>query len=192
MKRPTPKNSAFGLAVLATALSAGCSSTPSNTQRGAASGAAVGALAGAIIGNNRGSGNAASGAAIGAAAGAIAGGAMGRRADRQQGDGSAGTAYGSSGSAYGSAYDSEEAAATTNIYVEGNPPLPPAPQPESISPQPASNAVWIPGYWSFENGDRYAWTSGHWEIPPQGARVYQPPQWRRQGNGYVYVRGYWR
>jgi len=181
MKHLTSKQSALVVAVLVASVSPGCSSNPSNTQRGAAGGAAVGALAGAIIGNNRGSGNAASGAAIGAAAGAIAGGAIGRNADRQQQRAGA-----------SSAYDSEEAGATTNIYVEGAPPVPPAPLAESISPQPASNAVWIPGYWSYDNGGRYTWLNGHWEIPPAGARIYQPPQWRRQGNGYVYVRGYWR
>jgi hypothetical protein len=161
--------------LLTLGLGSGCSSTPSNTQRGAAGGAALGALAGAIIGNNRGSGNAASGAAIGAAAGAIAGGAIGHNQDRR--------------AASSNGYPD---AATTNIYVEGQPPLPPAPIAESTSPQPGSNTVWIPGYWSYENGNRYVWMAGHWEVPPPGATAFQPPEWRRQGNGYVYVRAYWR
>jgi uncharacterized protein YcfJ len=177
MKRLTPRQTALTLTVIAASLSPGCSSTPSDTQRGAAGGAALGAVAGAIIGNNRGSGNAASGAAIGAAAGAVAGGALGRRSDRQR----------AAASTYG-----YEDGAVTNIYVDGGPPLPPAPLAESVTAQPTSEAVWIPGYWSFESGDRYEWVSGHWEIPPRGARSYQPPQWRRQGNGSVYVRGYWR
>lgn len=162
---------------LTVALTSGCSSNPNNTQRGVAGGAALGAVAGAIIGNNRGSGNAASGAAIGAAAGAIAGGAIGHNQDRR--------------AAQSSGYGYPEAAAT-NIYVNGQAPMPPAPMAESIPPQPAGNVVWIPGYWSYDSGDRYAWMPGHWETPPAGARYYQPPEWRQQGNGYVYVRGYWR
>jgi phage tail tape-measure protein len=177
MKPTLSQQSAIVLAALAVTVGAGCSSTPNNTQKGAAGGAALGALAGANIGNNRGSGNAASGAAIGAAAGAIAGGAIGHNQDRR--------AASSNGTGYADA-------AVTNIYVNGQPPMPPAPIAESISPQPASNAVWIPGYWSYDNGNRYVWVAGHWEIPPQGAVSYQPPEWRRQGNGFVYVRGYWR
>jgi len=176
MKSLTPHQTAALLTLVASSILAGCSSTPSNTQRGAAGGAALGAIAGAIIGNNRGSGNAASGAAIGAAAGAVAGGALGRNADRK--------------TATDSAYGNEQAA-VTNIYLEGPPPLPPAPQAETVPPQPDSKSVWIPGYWTFESGERYVWVPGRWEIPPRGARSYQPPQWRQQSNGYVYVRGYW-
>jgi hypothetical protein len=176
MKPLTPRQKALTITMITTSLCAGCSSS-SNTQRGAAGGAAIGAVAGAIIGNNRGSGNAASGAAIGAAAGALAGGALGNRADRQESS--------SSGYSYGEA-------AATNIYVEGSPPVPPAPLAESVTSQPSSDAVWIPGYWTYESGSRYEWVSGRWEIPPRGARAYYPPHWKREGNGAVYVRGHWR
>jgi phage tail tape-measure protein len=176
MKHLTPCQKALTITAIAATLSTGCSSS-SNTQRGAAGGAAIGAVAGAIVGNNRGSGNAASGAAIGAAAGAIAGGAIGNRADRRE----------RSASAYG-----YEDAAVTNIYIEGSPPVPPAPLAESITRQPSADALWIPGYWTFENGNRYEWVSGRWEIPPRGAHAYYPPYWKREGNGAVYVRGHWR
>lgn len=176
MKKLTRGPQACVLALLVGSLAAGCSSTPSNTQRGAAGGAALGALAGAVIGNNRGSGNAASGAAIGAAAGAIAGGALGNRADRREANAS---------------YPSNDPA-VTNIYVTDAPPVPPAPRAEAVTPQPTSGAVWIPGYWSYESGRNYEWVAGHWEIPPAGTRTFQPPEWRRQNNGYVYVRGHWR
>jgi hypothetical protein len=176
MKPLTLKPTPTLLALLAASMLAGCSSTPTNTQRGAAGGAAIGALAGAVIGNNRGSGNAASGAAIGAAAGAIAGGALGRKSDQQ--------------ARSDRTYDGESAA-VTDIYLEGPPPMPPAPLAETIPAQPSSNSIWIPGYWSFENGDRYSWVQGRWEVPPRGARAYQPAHWRQQGNGYVYVRGFW-
>lgn len=176
MKTFTPRQTAFALTAIATSLCAGCSGTPSNTQRGAAGGAAIGAVAGAIIGNNRGSGNAASGAAIGAAAGAIAGGALGRRSDRQQ---EPNTPY------------NPQAGTATDVYVEGAPPLPPAPLAENITPQPSSSSVWVPGYWTYESGDRYEWVAGHWVVPPSGARTFQPPHWRQQGSGSVWVRGHW-
>lgn len=179
MKIDTPFCRACLLSFLAGSLLAGCSSTPSNTQRGAAGGAALGALAGAIIGNNRGSGNAASGAAIGAAAGAIAGGAIGHSRDKRE-------------AAYNNSTSSAENAAVTNIYVEGQPPLPPAPQAETVTTRPSSDAVWVPGYWSYDSGQNYSWVAGHWEIPPSGYSTFMPPQWRPQGNGYVYVRGHWR
>jgi hypothetical protein len=178
MKIDTPPSRACLLSFLAGSLLAGCSSTPSNTQRGAAGGAALGALAGAIIGNNRGSGNAASGAAIGAAAGAIAGGAIGHSRDKRE-------------AAYNNPSPAENAA-VTNIYVEGQPPLPPAPQAETVTTRPSSDALWVPGYWSYDSGQNYSWVAGHWEIPPSGYSTFMPPQWRPQGNGYVYVRGHWR
>lgn len=179
MKNLHPRQQAAVLLLLIVSLGAGCSSNPSNTQRGVAGGAALGALAGAVIGNNRGSGNAASGAAIGAAAGAIAGGAIGHNADKRQ------------RTATSSGYASQNPNAT-NIYVQGQPPLPPAAQAESVTPRPTNEAVWVPGYWSYENGNSYSWVAGHWEIPPAGYRTFQPPQWERQGDGYVYVRGHWR
>lgn len=178
MKTLRPQQQASLLLLLVVSLGAGCSSSPSNTQRGVAGGAALGALAGAVIGNNRGSGNAASGAAIGAAAGAIAGGAIGHNADKRQ------------QSPTSSTVSSDPNA--TNIYVQGSPPLPPAARAESVTARPTDEAVWIPGYWSYENGRDYSWVSGHWEIPPAGSRTFQPPEWRRQGDGYVYVRGHWR
>ena len=176
MKTLHPRQQACVLLLLVTSLGAGCSSNPSNTQRGVAGGAALGALAGAVIGNNRGSGNAASGAAIGAAAGAIAGGAIGHNADKRQRTSGA----------------SSQDPHATNLFVQGQPPLPPAAQAESVTPRPTDEAVWVPGYWSYENGRSYAWVAGHWEIPPAGYRTFQPPQWQRQGDGYVYIRGHWR
>lgn len=178
MRPQSPQKQVWILGSLALALGAGCSGPTNNTQRGAAGGAAVGAIAGAIIGNNRGSGNAASGAAIGAAAGAIAGGALGHRRDVEEGR--------RSGGGNDPTYD------TAVVTVQGAPPLPPAPLVETVPPQPSGNAVWIPGYWSFENGQSYGWVAGHWEIPPAGYRTYVPPHWIQQGGTSTYVRGSWQ
>lgn len=179
MKAITPRQRIMAVALIATGLLPGCSGPSNNTQRGAAGGAALGALAGAVIGNNRGSGNAASGAAIGAAAGAIAGGALGHSRDVQDRRAT-------------STYEADSQAAT-NIVVRGSqPPMPPAPMAENMQPRPSPDAVWIAGYWSYENGTNYAWVPGRWEIPPSGYRYFQPPHWAQRGDDYVYVRGYWQ
>lgn len=180
MKRFSQKQRTFTLVLTAVSLTAGCAGPTNNTQRGAAGGAVLGGLAGAIIGNNRGSGNAASGAAIGAAAGAIAGGALGHSKDKREAQ-AAGTYSSGAG-----------APAATNITVTGAPPMPPAPVMENQPPRPNSSAVWVPGYWSYANGMSYVWVPGRWEIPPPGSSSFQPPYWMQQGNGHVYVRGYWR
>lgn len=181
MKRLTPKTQAFTLLLSITALTTGCSGPANNTQRGAATGAALGGIAGAIIGNNRGSGNAASGAAIGAAAGAIAGGAYGHTRDKREAQ--------TTGS--GTTYASEDQA-MTSIVVSGAPPLPPAPIAETMPQRSDSMAVWVPGYWSYENGSSYVWVPGRWENPPRGRTTFQPPYWAQQGSNHVYVRGHWR
>jgi uncharacterized membrane protein len=157
-----------------TLFSAGCVGTGPNTQAGAVSGGMLGAIAGAIIGNNTGSGNSAEGALIGAAAGAILGGTMGNQADHQQG-----TIYGS------------QREATTTVVSTMPPPPPAVAPPEVVSARTAPEAIWIEGHWVY-NSQGYYWEPGRWEIPPPRYRQYVAPHWERQGEGYVYIRGYWR
>jgi hypothetical protein len=68
---------------------------------------------------------------------------------------------------------------------------PPAPRVEAQSPPPATGAVWVPGYWGWNNG-QYDWVAGHWE---QGRTGYAwiPYRWeqvngRWQLNGGTWVR----
>jgi hypothetical protein len=68
---------------------------------------------------------------------------------------------------------------------------PPPPRYEPMTPQPASDHVWIPGYWAWQNGQRL-WMAGHWEIPPHTGARWVSPRWERQGDGYVFVQGYWQ
>jgi hypothetical protein len=166
--------SAMALSVLGT----GCVGTGPNTQQGAVTGGALGALAGAIIGNNSAGHNGFAGALIGGAAGAIAGGTLGNSVDNQRG-----TLYRyPEGSGY-------------RYYRYGNEvqqvPPPPRPVSEAVSAPPAPNALWIPGFWSYD-GRGYTWIGGHWEIPPPNARSYVAAHWQNQGGGYAYVPGYWR
>jgi hypothetical protein len=75
------------------------------------------------------------------------------------------------------------------------PPPFPLGKPRQLKPiRPAPEAVWVEGYWSYMGhlGSPYEWMSGHWEIPPPGARTWVPGDWQRFGNNFVYVRGHWR
>lgn len=160
------------------ALLTGCVGTGPNTQQGAVGGAALGALAGAIIGNNSGSHNGAGGAAIGALAGALAGGTLGNAKDNEE------------GTLYTYQQPQRRGYYRTEVIQQG-PPAAPAPISEVVPPAPAANAVWIPGYWDF-NGTGYAWSAGHWEIPPPMSTTYIAAHWETRDYVNVFVRGYWR
>lgn len=161
------------ISLTAAMLLSGCVGSGPNTQQGAVGGVVAGALVGGIIGNNRGSGNAASGAAIGAVAGGLAGATVGNSLDHQRG-----TLY-------------TQPDARTEVVVQQPPPTPPPPR-EIVTVRPAREAVWVEGYYAYAGGNRYDWIPGHWEIPPPRYHSYVRPGWQRRGNGYVYVRGYWR
>lgn len=172
-----PKNILLPSVALAALLS-GCVGTGPNTQQGAVGGAALGALAGAIIGNNSGSHNGAGGAAIGALAGALAGGTLGNAKDNEE------------GTLYTYQQPQRRGYYRTEVIQQG-PPAAPAPISEVVPPAPAANAVWIPGYWDF-NGTGYAWSAGHWEIPPPMSTTYIAAHWETRDYVNVFVRGYWR
>ena len=143
-------------------------------------GLVVGAVAGAVIGNNSRGGNTLGGALIGATVGAIAGGTLGNSVDNQRG-----TLYGYPEAQGYRSYRYERMA-------QAMPPPPPPPQvTETVGASPAPNALWVPGYWSF-NGNSYIWLGGHWEIPPPNVRAYVAAHWENRRDGYVYVPSYWR
>lgn len=164
----------FGFAALVPVLFSGCVGTGPNTQQGAVTGGALGAIAGAIIGHNSRGGDALGGAILGGTAGAIAGGTIGNSVDHQQ----------------GTLYDQPSRGHRPRAG-RSSPPPPPAPLAEAIPPAPATNAVWIPGAWIFD-GRAYAWSAGHWEIPPPNAQTYVAAHREWQGDHYVVVPGYWR
>jgi hypothetical protein len=66
-------------------------------------------------------------------------------------------------------------------------------RPEELSPtsQPFPDAVWLPGYWVWQN-DQYVWLNGRWERPPHPGAAWVEPRWEQRENGYVFVEGYWR
>ncbi len=163
------------LALTLSALFTGCVGTGPNTQQGAVAGGAAGAVAGAIIGNNSRGHNTAGGALVGGLIGAVAGGTIGNSLDQQR----------------GTLYHTEAEARTRVVVAE--PPPPPPPEREVIVERPAPDAIWVRGYWAYTGeGRRYVWVAGHWEAPQPQYRTFVQPHWSRQGDGYVYVQGYWR
>ncbi|MFQ3651016.1 MAG: hypothetical protein SNJ75_11835 [Gemmataceae bacterium] len=73
------------------------------------------------------------------------------------------------------------------------PKAPPEPIPE-VPPEEApqgEGAVWIPGYWAWDEdrGD-FLWVSGIWRIAPPG-RKWVPGYWSRTDSGYAWVSGFW-
>ena len=80
----------------------------------------------------------------------------------------------------------EPAAPTRGMVVSG----PPPPLQQDVpSPQPAPQAVWVPGYWHW-TGAQYTWIPGHWETPPPGV-VWAAPRYTSQDGSTVYEPGSW-
>ena len=56
-------------------------------------------------------------------------------------------------------------------------------------PQAFSEAVWIGGYWTWQ--DRWVWASGRWAAPPQPYLVWANPYYENRNGGVVFVTGHW-
>jgi YXWGXW repeat-containing protein len=68
---------------------------------------------------------------------------------------------------------------------------PPAPMNEYQPPMPFGNALWIPGYWHWNN-IRFAWVAGRWSARPP-LFYWEPHRWVRSPDGrYREQPGYWR
>ena len=66
---------------------------------------------------------------------------------------------------------------------------PPPPQNEPIPPAPSPDAVWIPGYWNWSNG-QYMWTPGRYEAGRVGYR-WVPQRWENVGGQWHMTGGAW-
>jgi hypothetical protein len=175
------KSAILASGLMLVTLLTGCVGTGPNTEQGAITGGALGALAGGIIGHNSRGGDAFGGALLGAAAGAVAGGVIGNNVDQERG-----TVYGPSNppGRYGNPDDRGY-----RVSRVETPPPPPTPV-ENMTPSPAPNALWVPGYWVYDG--RYNWVAGRWEIPPPLARTYVPAHSEMRDGRPVYVPGYWQ
>lgn len=68
---------------------------------------------------------------------------------------------------------------------------PPPPRFEQATPQPSSDAVWIPGYWYWRDGQQQ-WVAGHWDVPPRVGATWVAPRWEKRGDEYIFIQGYWQ
>ena len=67
---------------------------------------------------------------------------------------------------------------------------PPRPQYERRTPRPHRDAVWIRGYWHWQD-DRWAWMSGRWEEPRDRHARWINARYRREGSAWRYEPAHW-
>ncbi len=67
---------------------------------------------------------------------------------------------------------------------------PPAPRHEAIPVAPGESAVWIPGYWTYQN-TRWVWVAGHYEARPHPGAAWVPGHWDHTHHGWVWSPGHW-
>lgn len=76
-----------------------------------------------------------------------------------------------------------------NVHIGAPPPC----RREVVPARPTKHAVWVPGYWSFDQRLRsYVWVSGSWQHPPHRYAVWVPPMYHHRHYGAQYNAGYWR
>jgi hypothetical protein len=91
------------------------------------------------------------------------------------------------------------AGASTGCVIYGRPRVgmvyvarqPPVERVEVIPAAPGVGFVWIRGWWAWR-GAEFAWTSGRWERPIEGRRVWEPHHWVHDHYGWYLVEGRWR
>ena len=68
---------------------------------------------------------------------------------------------------------------------------PPPPRYAVVGVTPGPGYVWTSGWWDWR-GNNWAWVEGRWVRPPRARAVWVVPEWRHEGRGYRFHRGYWR
>jgi hypothetical protein len=66
---------------------------------------------------------------------------------------------------------------------------PPQPQNETIPPAPTADAVWVPGYWNWANG-QYNWVPGRYETGRVGY-TWVPQRWENVNGQWHMTGGAW-
>lgn len=68
---------------------------------------------------------------------------------------------------------------------------PPAPLQQSRPPQPATDHVWIHGYWAWSDiASEYRWVCGVWRRPPPG-KLWINGEWLSLQGGWGWRQGFW-
>lgn len=71
------------------------------------------------------------------------------------------------------------------------------PPPEAITEYPPeeapdADAVWVPGYWAWDDDTAdFLWVSGCWRVPPAGS-TWVPGYWAQVEDGFQWVGGFWQ
>ncbi|HEY8141198.1 MAG TPA: hypothetical protein VIG06_00950 [Kofleriaceae bacterium] len=80
--------------------------------------------------------------------------------------------------------------AGNEVAVGGPPPLP---ESETAPQKTQAGAVWVPGFWDWdEKAGTWRWQVGEWRVPPRPNAVWVPPQHEKRGEEWVLIRGYWK
>jgi hypothetical protein len=78
---------------------------------------------------------------------------------------------------------------TPTKLVDRQPPQPLQEMPPAEKPE--GNAVWIAGYWAYDDDRKdYLWVSGTWRTPPPG-KQWVAGYWKNEGNQSRWVPGFW-
>ena len=83
--------------------------------------------------------------------------------------------------------------ASAQIDVSINVGTPPPPLPiYDQPPLPGYGFLWMPGYWSWDDGiGDYFWVPGTWVAPPRPGLLWTPPYWGWSRGRYLFYNGYW-
>ena len=80
---------------------------------------------------------------------------------------------------------------TGSVVLQAIAAEPPARITEHVPPKCDPEAIWIPGYWSWEEQiNDFIWVSGAWRVPPPG-HMWVSGYWKKFNAGWVWIRGFW-
>ena len=99
-------------------------------------------------------------------------------------------------SSYSEPDDAEYWAVDYDPQVGAPPPVavrwaPPPMRWEPPPPSPWIGAVWVGGYWHWNDYDGWVWARGHWMMPPQPRYTWVEPYYENRDGLVIYVAGHW-
>ncbi len=70
---------------------------------------------------------------------------------------------------------------------------PPPPRREIRVRAPFAGAIWVAGFYLYNDGARkYEWQPGRWEAPPAPNQVWVRPRYIRRSGHYDFYQGHWQ